>query len=377
MGYYYYYKGRPHFTESVFRSPVKTSQQNQSPYWQNHTLDSEIQRVREIVPSCCGSAPDGPSDLIVSSGSAILTWQDNSDDEMGFKIQRSVDNGTTYSLLDTVGANTSSYTDEDVSGGNTYYYRIYAFNRFGTSSFSNTSSITFVIPPQVELLAYWTMNETGLNTRIDSVGDNHLSPHGSSISGDVGVVSGSLKISSNSSWMEKTGSTTNWFGGDIGFTICGWTYMPNTPSSNRGQPINMFVNGTSPSGAGSILQLQLLNGIFSTSDLTFTDTSGSSSIVSLNHPTLGAFHFYRVWFDTADSNLKFEFDRDGNVASASASWFTGSNYVSDHTWLAIFGRTSGPKFDETGFWQGVLTDSDADLVYNSGSGQTYPNLPYV
>jgi hypothetical protein len=40
-----------------------------------------------------------------------------------------------------------TYTDSAVSIGNTYWYKVAAVNAYGTSSFSNTASISFVLPP--------------------------------------------------------------------------------------------------------------------------------------------------------------------------------------------------------------------------------------
>src|ERR1039458_2087949 len=87
--------------------------------------------------------PSGPYYLVVTSGSAILTWQRGSSNQDYFAIQKSLD-GDSY-----LGLNVSlvtNYTDALVSAsviGNDYWYRVAAVNAYGTSSFSNTASITF------------------------------------------------------------------------------------------------------------------------------------------------------------------------------------------------------------------------------------------
>ena len=87
--------------------------------------------------------PSGPYHLVVTSGSAILTWQSGSSNQDYFAIQKSLD-GSSY-----LGLNVSliaNYTDALVSAsviGNDYWYRVAAVNAYGTSSFSNTASITF------------------------------------------------------------------------------------------------------------------------------------------------------------------------------------------------------------------------------------------
>jgi hypothetical protein len=92
--------------------------------------------------SVTGSSPGAPSSLSVISGSAILSWSDNSDNEDGFGIERSTD-GIYYSYLNEVGDNIEEYTDSSVESGNSYWYRVFSFNTFGSSSYSNTASIEF------------------------------------------------------------------------------------------------------------------------------------------------------------------------------------------------------------------------------------------
>jgi len=91
------------------------------------------------------SVPNAPISLSVSSGSAILSWIPVGTNTDGFVIEKSLDSGSTYSQLDFVPSQDIQFTDNNVSVLNTYYYRMYAFNSFGNSNYSNTASITFDI----------------------------------------------------------------------------------------------------------------------------------------------------------------------------------------------------------------------------------------
>ena len=68
-----------------------------------------------------------------------LTWTDNSDNEDGFKIERSFD-GSNFSLLHTVGANANTYNDTGLAEETPYWYRVRAYNDTGDSDYSNIDS---------------------------------------------------------------------------------------------------------------------------------------------------------------------------------------------------------------------------------------------
>ncbi len=86
-----------------------------------------------------------------------LTWDDNSTDETGFKIERS-DNGGAFAQIATVVANTITYTDSTVTGGNIYSYRVKAYNSIGDSDYSNTATnaATIVTQPANQTVAAFT-----------------------------------------------------------------------------------------------------------------------------------------------------------------------------------------------------------------------------
>ncbi len=76
-----------------------------------------------------------------STSSIDLSWADNSSDEDGFHIERSVD-GTNFNSIATTGADVVSYTDNGLSASTTYYYRVVAFNATGDANPSNTADAT-------------------------------------------------------------------------------------------------------------------------------------------------------------------------------------------------------------------------------------------
>lgn len=89
------------------------------------------------------AAPAAASNLIAesnSSSSVTLTWTDNSDNETGFKVQRALFGGV-FSTIDTTAANVVTYTDETVTAGTRYEYKIVATNADGDATASNTVNV--------------------------------------------------------------------------------------------------------------------------------------------------------------------------------------------------------------------------------------------
>jgi Fibronectin type III domain len=87
------------------------------------------------------AAPTGLAARALSTSQISLTWKDNSTDETGFTIQRSLD-GLSFSSLTTVGANSTSFVDTGLAKNTKYFYRVQSFNNVATSAFSNTTSAT-------------------------------------------------------------------------------------------------------------------------------------------------------------------------------------------------------------------------------------------
>jgi alpha-tubulin suppressor-like RCC1 family protein/inosine-uridine nucleoside N-ribohydrolase len=83
--------------------------------------------------------PRAPSNLLaigVSTNQVDLTWHDNSNNETGFAIERSLD-GMAFGQTATVGAGVTNYSDVSLNACTLYYYRIRAQNSSGMSDCSN------------------------------------------------------------------------------------------------------------------------------------------------------------------------------------------------------------------------------------------------
>ncbi len=94
-------------------------------------------------------APPGGLTATASSTSTInLRWTDNSGNETQFLIERSLDGGVTFTPLDSVPANVTTYVHQGLAAETTYHYRVKARNTGGDSATSNVAfATTFPTPP--------------------------------------------------------------------------------------------------------------------------------------------------------------------------------------------------------------------------------------
>jgi fibronectin type 3 domain-containing protein len=92
--------------------------------------------------------PPAPSNLVatgIGASQISLTWQDNSSDETGFKIERSTD-GVNFSQIALVGQNVTTYADSGLASNTQYFYRVRATNAIGDSPYSNVANATTLLP---------------------------------------------------------------------------------------------------------------------------------------------------------------------------------------------------------------------------------------
>jgi len=85
------------------------------------------------------ATPAAPTNLVataVSSSKINLTWTDNATNEAGFKLERST-NGGTFAQVTTLGANTTSYSNTNLTASTAYTYRIRAYDGPNHSAYSN------------------------------------------------------------------------------------------------------------------------------------------------------------------------------------------------------------------------------------------------
>jgi uncharacterized repeat protein (TIGR03803 family) len=102
-------------------------------------VDNAGKKSAMSSPSCTNTFspsltdPGTPTNLgatAISSTSIILQWQDhpNNNIELGFQITRADSPGGSCSIVGTVGANVTNFTDQGLEPSTTYYYTVASFN---------------------------------------------------------------------------------------------------------------------------------------------------------------------------------------------------------------------------------------------------------
>lgn len=93
-------------------------------------------------------APAAPSKLASTGASASgvnLVWSDNSSNEAGFHIEQRIGTGA-WSQIASVGASVTTFASTGLRPSTNYEYRVRAYNRSGTSIYSNTVTVRTDVP---------------------------------------------------------------------------------------------------------------------------------------------------------------------------------------------------------------------------------------
>ncbi len=120
--------------------------------------------------------PTAPSNLAASatnSSTINLSWNDNSTNETGFKIERKTGLAGAYQQIATVNANIKNYPDAGLTAGTLYYYRVRAYNLGGDSDYSTEANATTTVPPNAPSnLVATTTSSSAINLTWDDNSTN-------------------------------------------------------------------------------------------------------------------------------------------------------------------------------------------------------------
>ncbi len=224
-------------------------------------------------------------------------------------------------------------------------------------------SFTLTIKEGIQLISYWTLNET-VGNRLDSVDSNHLAPIGLQTFA-TGIIGNGLRINNTGfDGVLKVGSTS-FIPTNKGITICGWYKPLSLPPFSVQQPFNIDCYNNLNVNTQSFSVTKRSSG-----KLQFSTTDTGVPIGTLA-PIAGNWYFFAAWMST-DLILHLQIN-DGTVEDGTTPVFA-SGFVKTDIYIV---NAADMVVDESLIYNGVLTAADRTYLYNSGVGRTYPDVPYA
>ena len=98
----------------------------------------------QTAPSSPPVAPANLQAVATAPTLVNLNWQDNSNNESSFYVERSSDNGASFRVVAVISANVINYQDYNLLEQTTYLYRIRSVNQAGSSV--NTANVSVSTP---------------------------------------------------------------------------------------------------------------------------------------------------------------------------------------------------------------------------------------
>lgn len=135
-----------------------------------NNTSSIVANWRQAVSVTAPAAPSGLVASAMSTSRIAVDWTDNSNNEDGFRIERSP-SGSSWVQIATVPAGQTHFEDSGLSADTTYFYRARAYNGAGNSAYSNPDSATTLVPdgnpPSITAPADVTREATGVTTAVN------------------------------------------------------------------------------------------------------------------------------------------------------------------------------------------------------------------
>ncbi len=210
-----------------------------------------------------------------------------------------------------------------------------------------------------DLISHWTLDEES-GTRVDSHGDNDLTPSGTGPYGEGKMSNGFAPTGSGTEGRIEVADNASLSMTDADdFTISAWVNF-DTLSGTRG------IIGKSNTeyllySSGSILRFAVYGG-----------SSGTASTVSSANVPAGNWHFVVAWYDADAHTVNIQVN-NGTPVSAAA---TAGRPVDGANAFVIGAITttgySDGIIDSVSIWQRLLTSDERSALYNSGDGLEYP-----
>ena len=236
---------------------------------ENPAMSSVIDTANTLL-TVTPSPPAAPSNLNATandSWSLDLTWRDNANNELGYRIESKIGATGTYELVTTLGPNTTAATITSLIEGTQYYYRLQGVNAGGRSAYSNETSVTTILISPGSLTAQalsssqvrlnWTdrsATETGFRIERSPVTDTNFT--------EIATVGANITSFTDSGLSE---ATKYWY------RVRAYNADTTSDYSNEKQVTTLYNIPAAPSG------LTITSLLSNKVTLSWTDNSGDES----------------------------------------------------------------------------------------------------
>jgi Chitobiase/beta-hexosaminidase C-terminal domain/Family of unknown function (DUF6298)/Putative collagen-binding domain of a collagenase len=306
------------------------------------------------------------------SGTITLAWADNSNNENGFGIERRTGTNGTFDQIATVAANTNSYRDSGLIAGNTYCYRVNAFNTAGASAYTNEACKNIDGPVPT------------FNFSLNNPGNVSVT-QGQSVTNTV--IATLSSASSQAVFFSTSGLPT-------GATASYTTSSSCNPTCSR--TLNIATSASTPAGTYTITTTATGGGVIKTTN--FNLTVNAPTITTVATPTItpsgGSFTGpVSVTIQTTTSGASIYYTKDASTPTQSSILYTGLTTLTNTATLKAKAFKSGsnpsavasasftvatPPAQLTLTWQDNSTnESNFGVERKTGTSGTYARIALV
>ena len=126
-------------------------------------------RIRVLTRAPPLASPTELTATLVSYNGVDLAWEDNSEGETGFRLQRQVEGSSDWVEIGTAAARATRLSDSGLEPTTTYHYRVQAFNIIQSSAFSNPVRVR-TLEVQPPALTRFSPTRGPVGTRVTLTG---------------------------------------------------------------------------------------------------------------------------------------------------------------------------------------------------------------
>ncbi len=345
-------------------------------YTNTSTIDS-----LEPIPAVTSLMVQDTSNTAVSEYREFLAWREAAVDEVGagfqeYRVMRSTDSGSTYSILTTIGTRTTNYyTDEAVSNGSTYYYKVAVVDTNGSVSYFSSAVCGTANGTQ-------DCNEGGGGTSADKPTINE----DPDLPADTG--SGTFDaININSTSATITWETSDTFGSD---SLVQYTKTPGAFSTASSTGISTQKNSTAQGlGPHSVTLYELDPGTVYYVQIRSTNTAVDPPVSDWYKYDVNGFYFITAAGPAIDSAPTVTATTTGalvewtttNKSSDSYVYYSENSSMTNSLRLGSSSQTTShsvqiPDLDlnTTYYYYVVSTDNEANSDTYDNGGSPYPSF---